>query len=118
MKQLTLADLHDAVLESILLDWAAGGVSFHLRVGGAHSGAWELRAEEVALISVPRGKPCGPSSSIMGVEIAKLDTRLDLRLAMQSGDEIAVQCTSYPKIIAYVTGAQCAYSITARPAQT
>lgn len=96
MSDLTFDELHDAVLEGLSLDWKSGTVGFEIRVGGAHAGKWKIVGEGISTMTIPREHPWGPSVSIMKAEVSKLDGgKQELRLSMQSGDEISASGTTF-----------------------
>jgi hypothetical protein len=75
-----LPNLHDAVLESVSVDFQSG--TAELRVGLVGGGVVHLACKPFRRLVIDRDQPWGPSDSIMGVTGG--NERLDVE--MQSGD--------------------------------
>ena len=85
--------LHDATLETIVLDWPNGVVEIRLKTV---SGTVVLQASAVARLSCPRLHPWGSSSSVNEVRSALTsDSRRVVEIEMQSGDVIAIEAGSF-----------------------
>lgn len=81
-----LPNLHDAVLESVRIDFAAGRAE--LRLTPARDGGPRMIViENFRQVSVDRDQPWGPSAYVM--EVTGGDERLDI--LMQSGDHLLFQ---------------------------
>lgn len=81
----TLPNLHDAVLESLRINFAAGSAELHLLT--ARKDAPQpitIVIEKFRRVSVDRDQPWGPSSYVM--EATGGNERLDV--LMQSGDHL------------------------------
>lgn len=85
--------LHDATLDTITLDWAAGEVEVALRTG---SGPRRIRASGVTQLSCPRVQEWGASVSVNEVrQVETIDEQRVLQIEMQSGDVIEIRAASF-----------------------
>ena len=87
------ADLHDATLDGLSLDWEAGLLRFGIRLESYQVTHLELRAIEVKRLSCPRREEWGRSSYVNEVRgpvvINEGGGRLEIE--MQSGDVIEIE---------------------------
>ncbi len=92
-------DLHDAVVESIVVGWDKfAWVHFNLAPNGAYvkpPRPLRLIGTELKHIECPQRNPWGPSDFVNGVEERKVDGGTRLEIEMQSGDVIVVEATSF-----------------------
>ena len=79
-----LPNLHDAVLESVSVDFQSG--TAELRVGLVGGGVVHLACKPFRRLVIDRDQPWGPSGFIMGVTGGT--ERLDVE--MQSGDHVLI----------------------------
>jgi hypothetical protein len=87
------ADLHDATLEKVSIDWATGQAEVRLKTA---AGPRFLRAFGTTGLVCPRRHPWGPSESVNEVRgPRKLEDRLTLEIEMQSGDVIEIEAASF-----------------------
>jgi hypothetical protein len=84
-----LPNLHDAVLERLVLDWSTGMVSVDLHP--VPGDPIVLTAFGVRELHVDRWEPWGPSAFVNSAELHEAGPgQIRLRLEMQSGDPILI----------------------------
>jgi hypothetical protein len=92
----TLPNLHDAILESVEIDWQAATATLRLELVGDPPPTLALVLSGVREVHISREEPWGPSVQVNVAEY--LDTNqqgdLTLRLELQSGDEIRLRAKS------------------------
>jgi hypothetical protein len=94
---LDFPNMHDAILESIEIEWESGTTSLRLGLVGSPPPKLVLVFSDVREIHVPREQPWGPSVSVNTVEHTEDDgdsNCVTMRLKMQSGDEIKIRAAS------------------------
>jgi hypothetical protein len=79
-----LPNLHDAILESVSVDFQSG--TAELRVVLVGGGVIQLACKPFRRVAIDRDQPWGPSGFIMGVTGG--NERLDIE--MQSGDHVLI----------------------------
>jgi hypothetical protein len=89
-----LSDLHDAMLESLDLDWNSALLQLSLRTGILGFEEILIQASGTTDLSCPRQMPWGPSNSVNSASLETLPTGIKLTIEMQSGDLIEVSCES------------------------
>lgn len=85
-------NLHDAVLETVTLDWAAAKASLSLRLSAATPTRCIVTIEGVTSVSCPRQNPWGPSKSVNEADLEADGKRLVVH--MQSGDDLVFEGAS------------------------
>jgi hypothetical protein len=89
---LSLADLHDAILESIAADWATASAVAHLRAVGPEGGRpVTLTWSGVTELQMSRMQPWGPGAAVLEVRAADGMTEV----VLQSGDTLLVRATRF-----------------------
>ena len=92
-------DLHDAVVESIVIGWdERAWVHINLAPSGAYlkpPRPLRLVGTELTHIECPQRNPWGPSDFVNGVEEKSVDGGIRLEIEMQSGDVIVVEATAF-----------------------
>ena len=90
-----LVGLHDAMLASIVFDWARRRCTLHFH--GAPSSdlqhPFSIVFEDVTEVSIPSERPWGPSQSVLEVDGVEPGRYV---FVMQSGDEIWVSSPTEP----------------------
>ena len=91
----TFADLHDATLRRLELDWVAGELRCRMTTGlvPGHP-VVTLIAVGVTRLSCPRTFPWGPSESVNTVTVEAQGGGCLLQIEMQSGDLIEATAES------------------------
>jgi hypothetical protein len=90
----TLPNLHDATLVDVRVDWQKGTAS--LEFATVWNGTVTLRAIGLRELRIAREEPWGPSVSVNASEFvpSAVPDGLDLRIEMQSGDDIRLRASS------------------------
>ena len=91
-----LPALHDATLRAIHLRWAEGTVQVDVicfRNGVRRHG--RIVGRNVSSMECPRAFPWGESQTINEIEIGMTEERTNLRIEMQSGDQIVLQADGF-----------------------
>jgi hypothetical protein len=91
-----LPNLHDAILESIEIDWEGATAILRLGLVGDPPPKLALVCSGLREAHIPHDEPWGPSVSVNAAEYAEGSDEGDLilRLEMQSGDEIKLRAAS------------------------
>jgi hypothetical protein len=91
-----LPNLHDAVLESIEINWESATALLRLGLVGDPSPKLAMLFGGVREVHVPRDQPWGPSMFVNTVERTDGGATggLSMRVEMQSGDEIRIRAAS------------------------
>lgn len=89
-------DLHDAVLENIIVNWEAQTVILRLGEFGTRKKI-DITAHDFTNLSVPRDNPWGDSKSINNTTSPKLQENGNYlyTIEMQSGDVIEIEAKSF-----------------------
>ena len=89
------ADLHDATLDGLSLDWKTGVLRFMIRLESHQVTHLELQAIELKRLSCPRLNEWGKSSFINEVRgpVVVNEGSIRLEIEMQSGDVIEIEAT-------------------------
>jgi hypothetical protein len=80
-------ELHDAVLENVVIDWSRGHVDVSLRTG---EGPRSVSVEGVTDLRMSRRMPWGPSSRVNTFLWDRHGPGLRAEIGMQSGDSIVI----------------------------
>lgn len=90
---LDFADLHDATLDGLSLDWETGLLRFTIRLESYQVTQLELHAVELKHLSCPRREEWGKSSYINEVRgpVVVNQGSVRLEVEMQSGDVIEIE---------------------------
>lgn len=85
----SIPNLHDAILERVLVDWPAGTAS--VECGTASEARTILVVDHVREVRVDKREPWGRSVSINTVYVDdSKDSEVALYIEMQSGDDILI----------------------------
>jgi hypothetical protein len=83
-----LPNLHDAVLESVVVDWSAGTASVEC---GTVDAQFVLVARHVRELRVDKREPWGPSDFINSVYVDEnTSSEVAVYIEMQTGDDIFI----------------------------
>lgn len=82
-----LRNLHDSTFDHVQVDWADGSLLVSLAVAGDEP-RFEIVGRGLSSLILRRERPWGPSVSVNKCEIDTAQDRWQLKIEMQSGDEI------------------------------
>jgi hypothetical protein len=89
----SLPDLHDATLDTLQFDWKTARLQLRFKIGVEKYDFIVVEAMDVTYLDCPRLLPWGPSNSVNGAKLERLDVDHMLEIEMQSGDLLKVSCS-------------------------
>jgi hypothetical protein len=97
MELISFADLHDATLVRVEVQWASGDVTVDLRTGIRKHSSVQIKAASVRNLHCPRFHPWGASASINEIRgPAPLEDGIKrLEVEIQSGDTLVIEATDF-----------------------
>jgi hypothetical protein len=85
----SIPNLHDAILERVVVDWPAGTAS--IECSTAPDGRTVLVVQHIRQVRIDKRQPWGPSQSINSVYVDESSTgEVALYIEVQSGDDILI----------------------------
>jgi hypothetical protein len=90
-----LPSLHDAVFDSLTVDWAGATAAFRFTLvgGDRDQQALAIHGSGLRTLFVPREQPWGPSLYVNRAQLSEGEIA-EIRIEMQSGDEIVLLADS------------------------